>query len=61
MFKSVPDRQIAQVSNCITLLGRVSDGFRRLVAEHGPESVAVLSTGQLVQLKAIGVERKGRR
>ena len=29
-------------------LGRVTDGFRRLVDDHGPESVAVLSTGQLV-------------
>ncbi|HET8617921.1 MAG TPA: nitrate reductase [Acidimicrobiales bacterium] len=29
-------------------LDRVAGGFRRLVAEHGPESVAVLSTGQLV-------------
>jgi assimilatory nitrate reductase catalytic subunit len=29
-------------------LGRMSAGFRRLVDEHGPESVAVLSTGQLV-------------
>ena len=29
-------------------LGRMSSGFRRLVDEHGPESVAVLSTGQLV-------------
>ena len=29
-------------------LGRTSSGFRRLVEEHGPESVAVLSTGQLV-------------
>jgi assimilatory nitrate reductase catalytic subunit len=29
-------------------LGHVTDGFRRLLDEHGPESVAVLSTGQLV-------------
>src|SRR5690606_19963167 len=29
-------------------LGRMADGFRRLVDEHGPESFAVLSTGQLV-------------
>jgi anaerobic selenocysteine-containing dehydrogenase len=29
-------------------LDRVAGGFRRLVAQHGPDSVAVLSTGQLV-------------
>ena len=29
-------------------LGHMASGFRRLVEEHGPESVAVLSTGQLV-------------
>ncbi|HEX5367477.1 MAG TPA: molybdopterin-dependent oxidoreductase [Acidimicrobiales bacterium] len=29
-------------------IGRVVDGFGSLLAEHGPESVAVLSTGQLV-------------
>jgi assimilatory nitrate reductase catalytic subunit len=29
-------------------LDRVAGGFRRLVEQHGPESVAVLSTGQLV-------------
>ena len=29
-------------------LGRVADGFRDIVERHGPESVAVLSTGQLV-------------
>ena len=29
-------------------LDRVTEGFRRLVDEHGPGSVAVLSTGQLV-------------
>ena len=29
-------------------LDRVAGGFRRLVSQHGPESVAVLSTGQLV-------------
>jgi anaerobic selenocysteine-containing dehydrogenase len=29
-------------------LDRVVDGFRDIVARHGPESVAVLSTGQLV-------------
>lgn len=29
-------------------LGHMSAGFRRLVDEHGPEAVAVLSTGQLV-------------
>ena len=29
-------------------LGRVADGYRRLVAAHGPEAFAVLSTGQLV-------------
>ena len=29
-------------------LDRVASGFRRLVDDHGPESVAVLSTGQLV-------------
>jgi anaerobic selenocysteine-containing dehydrogenase len=29
-------------------LGRVADGYRRLVATRGPEAFAVLSTGQLV-------------
>jgi anaerobic selenocysteine-containing dehydrogenase len=29
-------------------LGRLTDGFRDLIARHGPDSVAVLSTGQLV-------------
>ena len=29
-------------------LDRVVDDFRRLLGEHGPESVAILSTGQLV-------------
>jgi len=29
-------------------LDRVTDGFKALLDEHGPESVAVLSTGQLV-------------
>jgi len=29
-------------------LGRVADGYRRLVDTHGPEAFAVLSTGQLV-------------
>lgn len=29
-------------------LGRVVGGFRRMLDEHGPESVAILSTGQLV-------------
>ena len=29
-------------------LGHMATGFRRLVDEHGPEAVAVLSTGQLV-------------
>lgn len=29
-------------------LDRLASGFRRLVDDHGPESVAVLSTGQLV-------------
>ncbi|MFZ6005924.1 MAG: molybdopterin oxidoreductase family protein [Actinomycetota bacterium] len=29
-------------------LGRVVGDFKRLLAEHGPESVAILSTGQLV-------------
>jgi anaerobic selenocysteine-containing dehydrogenase len=31
-----------------TALDRMVDGFQRLIAEHGPGSVAVLSTGQLV-------------
>lgn len=31
-----------------TALDRVADGFKDIVARHGPESVAVLSTGQLV-------------
>ena len=29
-------------------LARVADGFRSIVEEHGPDAVAVLSTGQLV-------------
>ncbi|HEX3542339.1 MAG TPA: molybdopterin-dependent oxidoreductase, partial [Acidimicrobiales bacterium] len=29
-------------------LGRLVDGFAALVAAHGPDSVAILSTGQLV-------------
>jgi anaerobic selenocysteine-containing dehydrogenase len=29
-------------------LGRVADGFRDLIEQHGPEAFAVLSTGQLV-------------
>jgi len=31
-----------------TAVGAMTDGFRRLLDQHGPDSVAVLSTGQLV-------------